>query len=87
VTQALCGLPRTAALCALARCLYETWVVVYDMRVPDWDALTPEERHTFVARASDVLDVLDPDPCPLPLFDLVHRSRVLRFPEVPDARR
>jgi hypothetical protein len=76
----LCGLPRTAALCTLARTLYETWATTYDLQVPEWYAITPEERHVFVARASDMLDVLDPDPCPLPLFNLVTTARVLRFP-------
>ncbi len=82
----LCGLPRTAALCALARVLYETWAVVYGLCVPPWDAITPEERHTFVARASDLIDVLDPDPCPLPLFNLVTTARIINFPETPHAR-
>jgi hypothetical protein len=63
--------------------MYLAWGAVYQLDTPEWDDLMPEERHLFIARAQDALDGLTPDPCILPLLELVVRSRrVLRFPEV-----
>lgn len=82
----LCGLPRTAHLCALAQSVYAAWGAIYKLDIPDWDDLMPEERHFFVARSQDLMDGLTPDPCVLPLLELVTRSRrVLRFPEIDHA--
>jgi hypothetical protein len=86
MTEHLCGLPRTAALCTLAQCVYAAWGSLYRLDTPHWDELMPEERHFFVARVQDLMDGLTTDPCALPLLELVvrSRSRVIPFPsEVP----
>ena len=60
--SALCGLPRAAALCKLAACVYDVRAEVYGLPSPPFEALTWSERNIYMEKAKAVLESLEPAP-------------------------